>query len=66
MLLTTYMPNYAFLMLLKPFVSWRGNCTCKCRLDASVSNDKQRWNNNECDVNVKKWVAKGKCDDGFL
>ena len=28
--------------------SWHETCTCKCRLDASVCNDKQRWNNKKC------------------
>ena len=23
-------------------------CKCKCRLDASVCNNKQDWNNDEC------------------
>ena len=29
---------------------WIETCKCKyiCRLDVSVSNDKQRWNNNKC------------------
>ena len=28
-------------------VSWHETCTCKCSVDASVFNDKQRWNNNK-------------------
>ena len=28
-------------------------CKCKCRLDASVYNNKQRWNKKNVDVNVK-------------
>ena len=30
------------------YVSWYETCkcTCKCRLDAGVCNNKQRWNNN--------------------
>ena len=35
-------------------------CKCKCRLDASVFNNKQRWNND-------KWlVDKGVCDKGYI
>ena len=28
-------------------------CKCKCRLDVSVCNNKQRWNDDKCDVNAK-------------
>ena len=28
-------------------------CKCECRLDAIVCNNKQRWNNDKSDVNVK-------------
>ena len=31
-------------------IKWYETCNCKCRLDASVCNKKQRWNN---DMNVK-------------
>ena len=27
-------------------------CKCKCRLDVSVCNNKQRWNDDKCDVNA--------------
>ena len=33
--------------------------TCKCTLDASACNDKQRWNN-------EKLIDKGRCDKGFI
>ena len=29
------------------------DCKCGCRLDASVCNNKQRWNETNADVNVK-------------
>ena len=29
-------------------VTWHETCACKCRLDASVYNDKQRWNSDKC------------------
>ena len=29
-------------------VFWFETCTCKCRLDASVCNNKQCWNNEKC------------------
>ena len=30
------------------YASWHETCACRCRIDASVCNDKQRWNNDEC------------------
>ena len=29
-------------------VKWHETCKCKCRLDASVCNRKQRWNKDKC------------------
>ena len=29
-------------------IKWHETCECKCRLDASVCNNKQRWNNDKC------------------
>ena len=29
-------------------VSWHETYTCKCRLNAIVCNNKQRWNNDKC------------------
>ena len=29
-------------------IEWHETCNCKCRLDASVCNNKKRWNKNEC------------------
>ena len=29
-------------------IEWHETCTCKCRLDASVFNNKQRWNDDKC------------------
>ena len=31
-------------------------CKCKCRLDASVCNNKQRWNENKCRCECKEFV----------
>ena len=47
-------------------VSWHKTCTCKCSSDASVCNDKQRWNNDKCRCECKGLIDKGKCDDGFI
>ena len=32
----------------KRHIKWHETCKCKCRLDASVRNNKQRWNNDKC------------------
>ena len=29
-------------------IEWHEKCKCKCRLDASVCNNKQRWNDDKC------------------
>ena len=47
-------------------ISWYETCTCKCRLHASVCNNKQRWNNDKLRYECKELVEKGRCDDGFF
>ena len=37
-------------------------CKCKCRLDASVCNNEQRWNNDKCRCECKELIDKGICD----
>ena len=34
-------------------IKWHETCKCKCRLDASVCNNKQRWNNDKCQCECK-------------
>ena len=29
-------------------IEWHETCKCKCRLDATVCNDKQLWFDNKC------------------
>ena len=41
-------------------------CKCKCRLDASVCNNKQRWNKDKCMCECKELIDKGMCDKGFI
>ena len=36
-------------------------CKCKCRLDASVCNNKQRWNDDKCRCECKESIDKGVC-----
>ena len=39
---------------------------CKCRLDASVFNNKQRWGEDKCRSKCKELINKGMCDKGFI
>ena len=41
-------------------------CNCKCRLDASVCNNKQRWNEDKCRSECKELIHKGMYDKGFI
>ena len=45
---------------------WHDTCKCKCRLDRSVCNNKQRWNENKCRCECKELIDKGVCDNGFI
>ena len=47
-------------------IKWYETCKCKCRLDASVCNNKQRWNNDKCRCECKKLIDKGVCDRGYI
>ena len=49
----------------KRHVLMHGTCTFKCKLDASVCNYKQRWNNNKCRYECKELIDKSRCDEGF-
>ena len=39
---------------------------CKCSLDGSVCNNKQRWNDDKCRCECKELIDKGACDIGFI
>ena len=41
-------------------------CKCKCRLDGSVCNNKQRWNKEKCRPECKELIEKGVCDKEFI
>ena len=41
-------------------------CRCKCRLEASVCNNKQRWNEDKYRCECKELLDKGVCDKGFI
>ena len=43
-------------------IKWHETCKWKCRLDASVCNNKQHWNNDKCRLECKELIDKGVCD----
>ena len=47
-------------------IKWHETCKCKCRLDVSVCNNKQRWNDDKCLCECKKLIDKGACDKGYI
>ena len=47
-------------------IKWHETCKCKCRLDASVFNSKQRWNKHKCKWECKELIDKGICDKLFI
>ena len=51
---------------MKQDMSWHETCTCKCRLDENVCNDKQHWNTDKCRSECKELINKGRCDKGFI
>ena len=50
----------------KRFTKWHETCKYKCRLDATVCNNKQRWNKNKCQCECKELIGKGVCDKEFI
>ena len=40
--------------------------TFRCRLDTSVFNNKQRWNEDKCRCEYKELIDKGLCDKSFI
>ena len=51
---------------MKQDTKWHETCKCECRLDASVCNHKQRWNDDKCRCELKELVSKRVCDKGFI
>ena len=47
-------------------IKWHKTCKCKCTLDASICNNKQRWNNYRCIGECKELIDKGTCDTGLI
>ena len=42
-------------------IKWYKTCKCKCGRDASICNNKQRWNDDKCRCECKKSIDKGVC-----
>ena len=47
-------------------IKWHETCKCIFWLDAIVSNNKQRWNDDKYQCECKELVDKGVCDEGFI
>ena len=47
-------------------IKWHETCKCKCRLDATTCNNKQRWNDHKCRCECKELIDKCACDKGFI
>ena len=47
-------------------IEWHETCKCKCRLNASACNNKQRWNKDKSRCECEELIDKGICDKGFI
>ena len=47
-------------------IEWHETCKCKCRLDACVCNNKQRWNDDKSRGECKELIDKGICNKGSV
>ena len=45
---------------------WHETRKCKRRLDASVCNNKQKWNKDKCRCECKELIDKGICNKRFI
>ena len=48
------------------YIKFHETCKCKCRLDTSVCNNKQRCNEGKCRCECEEFIDKGSCDKGFI
>ena len=51
---------------MKQDIKWHDMCKCKCRWDASVCNNKQRWNDVKCRCECKELIDRGICDKVYV
>ena len=47
-------------------IKWHETCKCNCRLDGSVCNNRQRWNDDKGRYECKEFIDKGACNKGFI
>ena len=47
-------------------IEWHETCKSKCRLDASICNNKQRWSDDKCRCECKESIDKCVSDKGFI
>ena len=47
-------------------IKWYEKCKFKCRVDASVYNNKQRWNDHKYWCECKELIDKGVCGKGSI
>ena len=47
-------------------IKWHETCKCKCRLIASLCNNKQCSKNDKCRRECQELIDKGMCDKGFI
>ena len=51
---------------MKQGIEWHETYKCKCKLDANVCNNRQRWNNEKCRCECRELIDKGRCDTVFI
>ena len=54
------------ILIIQRHIKWHATCKCKCRLDTSICNNKQRWNDDKCRCECKQLIYKGVCDKRFI
>ena len=47
-------------------IEWNEICQCQRKLDASLCNNKQRWNKDKCRCECKELIDKGICNKGLI
>ena len=47
-------------------IEWHETCKCKCRLDASVCNNIQRWNDDKYRCECNELIDKSECDKSSI
>ena len=48
------------------YIKWHETCKCKCRLEASICNNKERWNDDKYRFECKELINKGVSDKWFI